>query len=92
MFASTIKDYKLGTLIGEETGGLATSYGDIYPFQLPNTRLHCGVSHKRFVRPSGEDDGRGVLPDHQVEINVDDIAAGNDKVMAFAKKLIVSER
>jgi len=46
-----IKDYKLGTLVGEETGGLATQFGDIYSFWLPNTGLQLGVSHKKFYRP-----------------------------------------
>jgi len=90
MFAATVKDYKLGTLVGEETGGLATSYGDIYPFDLPNTRIMVGVSHKRFVRPSGEDDGKGVLPDYEVKEDVKDRVSGLDTVMEFTKELINS--
>jgi Peptidase family S41 len=62
-FASTIKDFKLGVLVGTETSGHPTSCGEIYSFNLPNTRLEVGVSSKYFVRPSGQDDGRGVLPD-----------------------------
>ena len=63
-FAATIKDYNIGILIGEETGGLATCYGDVYGFDLPNTHLAAGVSHKYFIRPSGIDDDQGVLPDY----------------------------
>jgi Peptidase family S41 len=65
-FAATIKDLKLGVLVGEETRGHPTDFGDTYPFVLPNTQLEAGVSHKRFVRPGGFDDGRGVLPDVSV--------------------------
>lgn len=89
-FAATIKDYQLGTLIGEETGGLATSYGDIYLFDLPKARIMVGVSHKRFVRPSGEDDGRGVLPDYEVKGSIEDFNKGIDSVMEFTKELIKS--
>ncbi|MCT4507712.1 MAG: S41 family peptidase [Tepidibacter sp.] len=67
MLSSTVKDYKMGYLIGEETGGLATNYGDIYRFKLPNTGLNSFVSHKYFVRPNGLDTGRGVIPDYDIK-------------------------
>jgi len=89
-FAGAMKDYKLGTVIGEETGGLATSYGAFYPFDLPNTRLWVFVSHKRIFRPSGEDDGRGVLPDYEVKQSVEDLQKGIDTIMEFTKELIRS--
>ncbi|MCY6484707.1 S41 family peptidase [Clostridium aestuarii] len=66
MLASTVKDYKIGYLIGEETGGLPTEYGDIYWFKLPNTGLATAVSHKYFVRPNGLDTKRGVIPDYSI--------------------------
>lgn len=72
MLSATVKDYNMGYLIGEETGGLATHYGDIYSFTLPNTKLAVGVSHKYFVRPNGLDTGKGVLPDYyEKDINKD---------------------
>lgn len=92
MFASTIKDCKLGTLIGEETGGLATITGDIYTFELPITKLKCGVSHKRFVRPSGEVDGKGVLPDYEIKLSAQINANGPDDVLEFTKELIQKNR
>ncbi|MDP2960576.1 MAG: S41 family peptidase, partial [candidate division Zixibacteria bacterium] len=92
MFAATTKDYQIGILIGEETGGLATSYGDIYSFDLPNTHISVGVSYKRFVRPSGQDDGRGVLPDYEVSQTQQDIITGKDAVLEFTKQFIKSKR
>jgi len=80
--AATIKDYKLGILVGEETGGLATQFGDIYSFWVPNTGLQLGVSHKKFYRPNGQDDGRGVLPDIEVKTTTEDLLKGRDPVMA----------
>jgi hypothetical protein len=91
-FATAIKDYKLGTLIGEETGGLATSFGAVYNFNLPETQIKVGVSRKRLVRPSGEDDGRGILPDYEVKQSIEDLKKGIDTVMEFTKELISSKR
>ncbi len=87
-FAATVKDYGIGTLIGEETGGLPTHFGDIYPFWLPNTDLPAGVSHKKFYRPSGIDDGRGVLPDIEVTTTLEDVLEGKDPVMEHILEVI----
>lgn len=92
MFAAAVKDYQIGTLIGEETGGLATSYGDVYSFDLPNTRISVGVSHKRFVRPNGQDDGHGVLPDYEASESQEDMVKGLDTALEFTKQLIKSGR
>jgi Peptidase family S41 len=62
-FASVIKDFKLGVLVGAETSGHPTDFGNIYPFKLPNSNLEAWVSSTYWVRPSGQDDGRGVIPD-----------------------------
>lgn len=67
MLASTVKDYNIGYLIGEETGGIATHYGDLYSFTLPNSDINMVVSHKYFTRANGLDTGRGVLPDYNVK-------------------------
>lgn len=64
MFSSIVKDYNIGYLIGEETGGLATGHTNSYQFTLPNTKLLTGVSFQYLVRPNGLDTRRGVLPDY----------------------------
>jgi hypothetical protein len=64
--ASAFKDFKVGTLVGEETKEPATSYGEPIPFTLPNTGLEVRVSSTYWIRPSGLDDGRGVIPDVNV--------------------------
>lgn len=87
-FAAVFKDFSLGTLVGEETGGLATSYGDVLPFIMPYSQLNFGVSHKYFVRPAGFDDGKGVLPDYEVKQTSADLKAGIDTVLKFTENLI----
>ncbi|MCY6369699.1 S41 family peptidase [Clostridium ganghwense] len=83
ILSSMVKDYHIGYLIGEETGGLATHYGDIYNFNLPNTNLLVGVSHKHFARPNGLDTHRGVLPDYyEKDLNKDALYIAIDIIMS----------
>lgn len=58
-----LQDYDLATIVGEETGGLASSYGDFLSMPLPHSKLKLDVSTKFYVRPSGVVDRRGVVPD-----------------------------
>ena len=87
-FAATIKDFYKGTIVGDESGGLPTCYGDVFKFSLPNSGLKVRVSHKYFVRPSGQDTGRGVIPDYEVKPRPKDLITGEDRVMAFVLDLI----
>jgi len=66
-FAAMIKDLSIGKIVGQETGGLASCYGDVLSLTLPNSELKLGVSFKYFLRCGGFDDGRGVVPDVVVE-------------------------
>lgn len=90
-FAATVKDFNIGILLGEETGGLASSYGDVYSFSLPNSKLRCGVSFKYFVRPSGDEAANGVIPLHEVKQDFDDTSSDKDTVLEFAKEYILNE-
>ncbi|WP_214073752.1 S41 family peptidase [Mucilaginibacter sp. dw_454] len=63
-FAQCFKYYKRGLIIGEETGGLIKSYGDIVPVYLPNTGLELTISSKLYYNSgAGENDWHGVIPD-----------------------------
>jgi hypothetical protein len=67
-FAQTIKAYKIGNIIGEETGGWIVCYGDIVLDELPNSKLVLGISTVKFVNIGADpDDWHGVIPD----INID---------------------
>ncbi|RZT95742.1 C-terminal processing protease CtpA/Prc [Ancylomarina subtilis] len=88
-FAVAVKDYGLGIFIGEETGGRATSFGEMQGFFLPNTRLRFGISCKKFFRPNQTDDGKGVMPDFYVPRNFEDLCHNIDTVLNFTKNLIL---
>ena len=85
--AAIVKDNRLGTIIGEETGGLRECFGDQRSFLLPNSGLRFGVSYKRFYAPvpRAGDDRSGVVPDVQVSEDVlSPYLGADDPVLAFA--------
>ena len=67
MLVNTVKRYGLGTLVGEETGGLTTTYSWPIPVTLPNSGLkfHCSDRQYRHLGTTGP---RGVMPDIPLEI------------------------
>ncbi len=85
MFASAFKCYEMGTIVGEETGGLTVCYGDIISLELPYTKLKCGVSYKKFYEACGEENGRGVIPDFEVKSLPTDTT---DMALQFTLELI----
>ena len=71
-FASIFRCYKYGEIIGEETGGLTVSNGDIRPYYLSNTKMNFWISTKYYFNPCGKEDNRGVLPDYQLKKTFED--------------------
>ncbi len=86
-FVNAVKDCGLGVVVGEETGNPATAFGDLEAFRLPNSQLEIYVSTKYFVRPNGQTDRRGVMPDYEIHQTDSDTQDGRDAVMDFAKQL-----
>ena len=62
-FATIFKDYSIGKIIGEETRSEVNEFGDVFPFDLPNSKLWVWCSTKRYIRPSGELTVGGLKPD-----------------------------
>ncbi len=93
MLANAVADYKLATLIGEETGGVPTEYGEVYSFDLPNTRISIGVSSAFFVRANGDTAScRGVLPDIEIRQTEEDLHLGKDVVFERARRWVLDAR
>ena len=80
-FAGLFKELKLGTIIGEETGGTISYYGDFWYMETPNTQITFYVSPKHFIQYGGADLNRGVIPDYLVQDK-------DDSIMDFTYKLI----
>ncbi len=66
-FAWAFKQFGMGTIIGEETGGMNVSFGDVLMYRLPHSGLQCSISYKRFWHyGADENDIHGTLPDIDV--------------------------
>jgi C-terminal processing protease CtpA/Prc len=89
-FAAAFKKYKVGKIIGQETGGLTYSFGDLYSFELPYSKIYCSVSTKIFACAGGKNDGHGVLPDYPIAVNPENDQ--EDPEMEFVLKLIQDGR
>ncbi len=66
--AALVQDYKFGTILGEETSDMATTYGAMEQFKLPATGMAVGYPKAHIVRPNGDLRARGVTPDIAIRI------------------------
>ncbi len=67
-FAQCFKYYKMGTIIGEETGGWIVTYGDKITAALPVTKLSVTISQKKFYTIGATDkDFHGIIPNIHVK-------------------------
>lgn len=63
-FAWAFKECGMGTVIGEESGGMNVCYGDVMYYPLPVSGIYCAISFKRFWQlHADERDIHGVIPD-----------------------------
>ncbi len=65
MMCVFVHDGGLGTIIGEPSSNMPSSYGDILYFVLPNSHLYGTVSHKQFIRPDETNNERMLVPEIQ---------------------------
>ncbi|MBQ3793755.1 MAG: S41 family peptidase [Lachnospiraceae bacterium] len=63
-FTMLVADNHLGTIVGEASGNLPDSYGDILMFALPNSKLTLTVSYKNWHRIDQSKTGEPIEPDY----------------------------
>jgi|GEM_PF-1671000 len=83
-FATVFKDYNIGKIIGEETRSEVNEFGDVVPFDLPNSRLWVWCSTKRYIRPIGEMTVGGLNPDIYIKDK-------NDSILNYTISMIKNE-
>jgi hypothetical protein len=92
-FVGIIKDYKIGKIIGTETGQSPSNDGQLCWFLLPHSNLLASGSTTLAIRPSGDPSTtRGVIPDFEVPQSKADAKNGQDAVMDFTMKMIKEKR
>jgi C-terminal processing protease CtpA/Prc len=85
--AATVQDYRFGTILGEETSDLATTYGAMETFTLKRTRIPVGFPKAYIIRPSGSLDARGVVPDVAIETPI--VEGPDDPVLQSAREIAI---
>ncbi|MBX2961456.1 MAG: hypothetical protein KF687_03030 [Cyclobacteriaceae bacterium] len=88
MLANAFKCFEMGTLVGEETGGVLEAFGDVIPYKLPNTKLEGGCSYKKFVHPCYDGEIHGVRPDISILPTDDDVRQGRDAVLDYVRQTV----
>lgn len=83
--AAQVQDGHFGTILGEETSDLATTFGAMETFKLPRTGLVVGFPKAFIVRPSGDLAPRGVVPDVAIETPI--VEGVDDPVLAQALQI-----
>ena len=86
--AAIVQDYGFGTVMGEETADLATTYGAMESFDLPRTGLSVGYAKAFLIRPNGSLRPRGVVPDVAIPTPV---VLGKDEVLEEALAAIAAK-
>jgi hypothetical protein len=84
--AALVQDYKFGTVLGEATSDMATTYGAMETFALPNTGIVVGFPKAHIVRPNGDLRARGVTPD--MPINIPVVQTQADEVLQKAVAMV----
>lgn len=66
-FSWAFKQFNMGTVVGEETGGMNVSFGDLLTYRLPISGLSTSISYKRFWHyGADEQEIHGTMPDYTV--------------------------
>ena len=89
LVAAIVQDYGFGRILGEETADLASTYGALEKFTLPDTGIEVSFPKARILRPSGDTQARGVVPD--VTIATPLTASTRDVVLERALEIVRRE-
>ncbi len=86
LVAAIAQDYHFAQILGEETADLASTYGALEKFTLPLTGIDVSFPKARILRPSGDPQARGVVPD--IAIATPLAAGSTDTVLEQALALV----
>ena len=76
-------------MIGVESGAHYVCTDSSRDRTLKNTGLNFHYSTQAWaVAVEGLEPGRGIMPDHEISVTIDDYVEGNDPAMDYALSLI----
>ncbi len=62
VIAAQLQDDGFATIVGEETGDVSTLYASQFSYVLPNTAITVKVPKGYMIRPNGNEEVQGVVP------------------------------
>jgi hypothetical protein len=88
-FALAVRQHKLGTLVGQPTGGnqRGINGGAFYFLRLPNSGIEVDLPLIGYFAPTVLPDA-GLEPDVLVRVSAADIASGRDAELEAVKRLV----
>lgn len=88
-FATQVRNYKVGTLVGQPTGGNCKGIngGAIFFTTLPNSQIEIDIPIIAYLPASKQPDA-GLDPDVTIRDTRKDISEGRDSVLEWVKKQI----
>lgn len=92
-FAEVIQRYRLGTLVGEPTGGSKRGIngGAFFFLRLPESKVEMDLPIIGYF-PYAQQQDQGVIPDVEVDVTEDDVVTGKDAAMAEVTKELALTR
>ena len=88
LLAATFKCYKMGTIVGQETGGTEIFFDEPALFTLKNSRQSFLVSHQLRWSPCAFTNKRGTIPHYVTPFNVNDKVNKRDTELEFIRQLL----
>jgi len=87
--ADGVKQYKMATIIGEPTGEATTDFGEVYKFDLPNSKITMQITTSLdFGADCDAKNNHPVMPDILIRSSVADKVSGKDNVMEYILKTV----
>ena len=95
-FTAIMHSKRLATFIGEETGGGYRGNTSNYEFEfvLPNSKIRFNVPLAQYltdVSYTNVNYGRGTIPDHEVQLTIENLINGIDTVLEYNLDLIEND-
>ena len=92
-FCSIVKENNFGVFLGDETGATYTCNDNSKLYTLKNTGLQLSVARNTYKTTAGSlSNEQGIIPDHYVIPDIDNILNNTDTVLNYTIKLIENEK
>lgn len=84
MIAAGVKQYSLAEILGQPTGENTNDFGEVYHFQLPNSKILMNITTSFDIGPGCDESITSpVVPDVIIEHSLNDLLQGKDNTLLY---------